>query len=529
MPYSSLREITMNFKKITILILSAALIFNSVLPAYAATKKTKKTTQSSQQELSEEQTAEELTKEEAAQQRAAIPIETNDIDGWPDGPVCNAESAIVMEASTGTIIYEKNSKEKLYPASITKIMTSLLAVENSSLTDTVTFSHNAVFGIPAGSSIVGGIDEGDQYSMEVCLYGLMLLSGNETAIAIAEHVAGSTEEFAKMMNEKAAQLGCVNTHFVNPHGLHDPNHYTCAYDMARITQYAIQNPDFKKFICTSSYNFPPTSKGEIRYDTRNHHKMMEGGAYEYPGCIGGKTGYTSDAGSTLVTLAERDGMTLICVVMKEDKPDHWTDTATLLDYGFQNFQKLNISENEENFSIDNANFFHTDSNIFGNTNPLIEINKSGSIIIPKNASFTDSTPTLNFDKADEANNVVASLDYSFSGHYVGYTTLDLVKDSSDHFNFDANSSDIKDGENLVKDTESGEVSVKTAKNNNLLKIIVSILIGIILLAVVVFLTLTVIKKFQRASNRDYVGKKIKPKKRRPKPKKYKSKYDNLKF
>ncbi|MDE6314261.1 MAG: D-alanyl-D-alanine carboxypeptidase [Lachnospiraceae bacterium] len=507
----------MNLKKIIVIILSAVLAFGFVLPVHA-------TRNNSNGEISEDETA-----IDEAQLRAAIPIETNEIEGWPDGPVCYAQSAIVMEASTGTIIYEKNSHEQLYPASITKIMTSLLAVENASLSDTVTFSHNSVFGIPAGSSIVGGIDEDDQYSMEFCLYGLMLLSGNETAIAIAEHVAGSTDAFADLMNQKAAEVGCLNTHFVNPHGLHDPDHYTSAYDMAMITKYAIQNPDFKRFICTATYDFPPTSKGEIRYDKRNHHKMMEGGVYEYPGCIGGKTGYTSDAGQTLVTLAERDGMTLICVVLKETKPDHWTDSATLLDYGFQNFQKLNISENEENFSIDNANFFHTDSNIFGNTNPLIEINKSGSIIIPKNSVFTDSTPALNFDKADEAHNIVASLDYSFFGHFVGYTTLDLMTGTSDNFNFAANSSDLNDGENLVMNTENGEITVKAAKDNNISKIIIFLLIGIIILVLLVVITLFALKKFQVASNKDYVGKKIKNKKKRSKPKKYPSKYDNLKF
>ena len=154
-----------------------------------------------------------------------------------------------MEASTGTILYEKNAYQKQYPASITKLMTGLLAAENSSLDETVTFSHNSVFGIPAGSSIVGGIDEGDQYSMEFCLYGLMLLSGNETAIAIAEHVAGSTDAFADMMNQKAATLGCQNTHFLNPHGLHDTNHYTCAYDMALIGKAVLHNPNIKKFAC----------------------------------------------------------------------------------------------------------------------------------------------------------------------------------------------------------------------------------------------------------------------------------------
>lgn len=497
----------MNFKKITALILSTALALCNVVTASAT----------------------EVTYSEEALQRSTIPIETNEIDGWPDGPICYAESAILLEASSGTILYEKNSKAKEYPASITKIMTGLLGVENTSLNETVTFSHNSVFGIPAGSSIVGGINEGDQYSMEFCMYGLMLLSGNETAIAIAEHVAGSTSAFADMMNQKAQEVGCVNTHFVNPHGLHDENHYTCAYDMAMITKYAIQNPDFKKFICTVNYQFPPTSKGEIRYDSRNHHKMMQGGLYEYDGCIGGKTGYTSDAGSTLVTIAERDGMTLVCVVMKEDQPSHWTDTATLLDYGFQNFQKLNISDNEKNFSIDNANFFTTKSNIFGNTKPLIEIDKSGSIIIPKNSAFEDSTPTLNFDKANAEKNIVASLDYTFSNHYVGYTTLDLVATNEESFQFSTNSSNIEDGESVAITNDNGNVSVEKRKNNNI-KVVLFLLIGLLLLTLLVIVTLFVVKKFHISANSAYVGKRLKPeKKRRSRRKKYPSKYNNLKF
>lgn len=475
------------------------------------------------------QATEEITYSEAALERAAIPIESNDIDGWPDGPVCYAESAILMEASTGTILYEKNANVKQYPASITKIMTSLLAVENCSLNETVTFSHNSVFGIPAGSSIVGGIDENDQYSMEFCLYGLMLLSGNETAIAIAEHVAGSTSAFADMMNEKAAAVGCLNTHFLNPHGLHDENHYTTAYDMAMITKYAMQNSDFKKFICTASYDFPPTSKGEIRYDKRNHHKMMEGGVHEYEGCIGGKTGYTSDAGSTLVTLAERNGMTLICVVMKEDQPCHWTDTATLLDYGFQNFQKLNILENEKNFSIGNANFFNTKSNIFGNTKPLIELNTSGSIIIPKNSTFENATPTLNFEKANEEKNIIATLDYTFSQHFVGYTTIDLVATTQEAFQFSANSSSMEEGESVAINTKDGNVTVEKKSSINI-RLVIFLLIGAVLLTLLVLATLFIIKKFNIKKNYDYVGKRLKPeKKKRSRRKKYSSKYKNLKF
>lgn len=473
--------------------------------------------------------SDDQTYSEEALLRAQIPIESNDIEQWPDGPVCYAESAILIEASTGTILYEKNSHQKEYPASITKIMTGFLAVENSSLNDTVTFSHNSVFGIPAGSSIVGGIDEGDQYSMEFCLYGLMLLSGNETAIAIAEHVAGSTEKFADMMNAKAKALGCNDTHFANPHGLHDENHYTSAYDMSLITKAAIQNPDFKKFICTATYDFPPTKTGEIRYDKRNHHKMMEGGAYEYDGCIGGKTGYTTDAGSTLVSIAERNGMTLICVVMKEDKPSHWTDTATLFDYGFQNFQKINIAENEKNFSIDNANFFHTENSVFGNTKPLIQINKSGSIIVPKNSKFSDATPTLNFDNADEKKNIVASLDYTFSNHFVGYTTLDLIT-SDNAFEFSTNSSSIEEGNQVSISKKDGSVTM--VKSSSFTNVILFILVGIIMISLLVIAVTFILKKYNISRNSKYVGARKRvpnSSRRRPKRKKYPSNFDKYKF
>ena len=498
----------MKFKKLTAFTLSVTMFLSNLVMACAT----------------------EITYTEDSLVRSNIPIESNEIEGWPDGPICYAESAILMEASTGTILYEKNAHQKQYPASTTKIMTGLLAAENCSLDETVTFSHNSVFNISAGSSIIGGVDEGDQYSMEFCLYGLMLLSGNEAAYAIAEHIAGSTTAFAEMMTEKAKEIGCLNTNFVNPHGLHDPNHYTSAYDMAMISKYALQNPVFKKAVCTLTYDFPPTSKGEIRYDNKNHHKMMEGSGdiYEYQGCIGGKTGYTSDADSTLVTFAERNGMTLICVVMKEDKPCHWTDTATLLDYGFQNFQKLNISENEKNFSIDNANFFDTQSNVFGNTRPLIEINKSGSIIVPKNVSFDAATPSLNFEKADEANNIVASLDYSFNTHYVGYTTLDLIKSNEDGFAFSANSSSIKEGESVAIDTATNTVSFE--KNNGFSKVILFLLIGVIVLAVLVIATVLVLKKFKIfAFKDDYIGKKLKPEKKRSRKRNYPSKYKNLRF
>ena len=240
------------------------------------------------------------------------------------GPVVSAQSAVVMEASTGAILYEKDAHDQLYPASITKIMTTLVALEHSTMDETVTFSYDSVFSLDTGSSIIGGVNPGDTMSMKDVLYGIMICSGNEAAYAAAEHVGGSIPAFVDMMNARAQEIGCTDTHFENPHGLPNENHVTSAMDMAKITRTALENTAFKTIATTRRYTFPTTSSGEERIRL-NHHKMMEGMEYAYDGCLGGKTGYTSAAGSTLVTFAQRDGMMLICVVMNEEAPSQFLD------------------------------------------------------------------------------------------------------------------------------------------------------------------------------------------------------------
>ena len=178
-------------------------------------------------------------------------------DYWPEGPEVQSPSVILMEMSTGTVLYEKNSDERNYPASITKIMTTLLALENSDLNEVVTFSDDAINNTE-GSGIYR--DYGEQMTMEQCLYAVMLNSANECAYAVAEHVGGTVEHFVDMMNEKAAELGCTNTHFANPHGLFDENHYTTAHDMALIAKAAYQNETFRIITGTARYTIPPTNK-----------------------------------------------------------------------------------------------------------------------------------------------------------------------------------------------------------------------------------------------------------------------------
>ena len=193
-------------------------------------------------------------------------------DYWPEGPEVASPNVIVMELNSGTILFERNSLEQHYPASITKIMTTLVVLENcDDLSEIVTFSDGSIDNT-MGSGIAR--DYGEQMTMEQCLYAVMLESANECAYAVAEHVGGTVENFVKMMNEKAAELGCQNTHFANPHGLHDENHYTCAYDMALISKAAYENETFRIITGTSRYTIPPTNKHDEPTPLQNHNEIL---------------------------------------------------------------------------------------------------------------------------------------------------------------------------------------------------------------------------------------------------------------
>ena len=251
-----------------------------------------------------------------------------------DLPDILGESAIVVDMKTGYTLYEKNIYAKRYPASITKIMTALLTLEQASMEEIVTFSFAAVNSVEAGSSIAY-ISEKEKLTVEQCLYGLMLISGNDIANGLAEHVGGSMNNFADMMTAKATELGCVETNFENAHGLHDNNHYTCAYDMAIIAKYAYQNlHEFKTICSTLTYECAPTNIEEKTRLWRNKNRLIN--PYEeayYKDCIGGKTGYTVKAGGTLVTYANINGRELLCVIMKSsNSASAFADTTTLYEY-----------------------------------------------------------------------------------------------------------------------------------------------------------------------------------------------------
>ena len=258
-----------------------------------------------------------------------------------------ADAAILMDATTGEILYEKNSDKKEYPASITKIMTALLALESGKMDETITFSHNAIFGIEPGSSHIA-LQEGEKITMEQALYALLMRSANEAALGIAEQVDGSVEAFSNHMTQRAKELGCENTNFVNPNGLHDENHYTTAYDMALIAKEALKFDEFRKIIQTMYYEIPPTNKqSETRYLYGQHQMIKPPSIYTYEGCEGGKTGFTNEAQNTLVTYAKRDNTELIAVVLHCQGAGHYEDTIKLFDYGFANYKTQKLSSADD--------------------------------------------------------------------------------------------------------------------------------------------------------------------------------------
>ena len=270
------------------------------------------------------------------------PTAATEPTGDPSVPaLANTQAACVMDAATGIVLYDKNAEEQHFPASVTKLMTVLLLLEyaEGNYAERVRFSNDAVFGIEPGSSHIA-MDVDETLTIEQCLYAILLASANEVSAAVAEHVGGSIEGFAEMMTARAAELGCTDTNFVNPHGLHDAEHYTTAHDMALIMRAAAKHEIFRTVIGTVSYYIPPTEKQTEQRPLWNSNKLILGGRYAYEYNIGGKTGYTNEARHTLVTLHEKDGVQLIVAALQSEKYEIYIDTAALADYGFTRYADM---------------------------------------------------------------------------------------------------------------------------------------------------------------------------------------------
>jgi D-alanyl-D-alanine carboxypeptidase (penicillin-binding protein 5/6) len=260
-------------------------------------------------------------------------------------PEIGSETAVLLDADTGQVLYQKDMDKRMYPASITKIMTGMLALRNGSISDIVTISDEAVRTVDSDSANIA-LSPGERLTLEQALYAVSIASANDAANGIAESVGGTIEAFTAMMNTAAEEAGAMNTHFCNANGLPDDDHYTTAHDMALITSQALKTPGFTEIFGEKRYKIPPTNKQPETRIVNSSNRFLNGNM-NYNGMLISKAGWTIDAQHTLVSAAERDGTTLIAVVMKAaDSMVKWTDTVALLDYGFEQFRRVTISEED---------------------------------------------------------------------------------------------------------------------------------------------------------------------------------------
>ena len=340
---------------------------------------------------------------------------------WPSNVSVEAEGAVLMDARSGAVIYGKNLHSVYYPASITKILTALIVIEHCNLDDIVTFSHDAIYNVEQGSSSAG-LDVGDKMTVRDCLYAMLLKSANEVANALAEHTAGSVQNFAVLMNAKAKELGCQESHFNNPSGLNDPQHYTSAYDMALIAQAAFQNETFVTIDSSLYYDLPPTRHNPDGFRVYPGHRMLKKNAPQYyPGVIGGKTGYTMLAGNTLVTCAEKNGMKLITVILNGHQT-HYSDTKALLDFGFSNFQSVNIAEADGTYSSVSNDM--TIAGLPAADLSVLHMQKDCYVTLPKTADISDAQSAISYELPESAPPAaVARITYQYNDRQIGASYL----------------------------------------------------------------------------------------------------------
>lgn len=351
---------------------------------------------------------------------------------WPLDTGCQSEAGIVMDLDSGAVLFAQNIHVQEYPASITKLLTALVVVENASMDEQVTFSHDAVYNVESGSGNKLQLEEGDVLSVKDCLYVMLLQSSNQAANALAEHVGGSREAFADMMNEKAASLGCRESHFVNPSGLNDPEQLTSAYDMAQIGAAVFGNPTLLEICSTTSATLPPTINNPNGRTYSMEHKLVVTGDSSdenyYPSAVAGKTGYTSLAGQTLVTYAEQDGRRQVAVTLKSTQRTHYSDTKTILNFGFARFKNVSVAENETDYvtgeepvTIGDETYSPSD----------LYLDEKAVVTLPNDAQFSDADKYLQTEiPASHPEGAVARIIYTYNDRQIGVAWVYSTKAAS---------------------------------------------------------------------------------------------------
>ena len=342
-------------------------------------------------------------------------------------PSILSKTAVLIDTESGTILANKDANKKMYPASLTKIMTAIIAIEMGNLTDVITVDDDTPYEID-GSHVA--LKPGEILTLKDLLYALMLPSANDAASAIAKHYGKNTESFVKLMNDKAKELGAYNTNFVNPHGLHDDNHYTTAYDLALITKYAMQNEIFRNIVSTQKYEIKPTNKEPESRPFTNLNKMLYCGSSNqiyvdgmwisplYENTTGVKTGYTPEAGYTLVASAKKNNTELIAVVLNGVSLEMYQDAHNLFNYGFESYQSSTLAYKNtfiQNLTIKNGDNKEISLITENDFTALIEKNSISNV--QSKVILNDITLPLN------KNDVVGKIEYSLDGKILGSVNL----------------------------------------------------------------------------------------------------------
>jgi len=356
-----------------------------------------------------------------------------------------SEAAILIHKDTGKVLYSKNAEQKMYPASTTKILTAILAIEHYSLEEKLTASYESVMSIPSGYSNAA-IQVGESLTVKELLEVFLVHSANEAGFILAENISGSFSKFANLMNKKTEEIGCKNTHFTNPSGLHDEDHYTTAYDLALIAQYCMNNETFRNFVSMTSCTIAPTDKYEERYFRNTNDMLNSKSEYYNENIIGIKTGYTSQAQNCLISGYKKGNIELISVVLgapasagEKGLSGKYTDTQTLFNYGIENFSYKDIASSgecitqvevehatEETQTLDlileeNINTFINNNVSIESLNPEIKINDN--ITAPISENDVLGTITYNIDGTTYTSNLLAKNNVAANTYFENFVKL----------------------------------------------------------------------------------------------------------
>ena len=422
-----------------------------------------------------QQTEEEDAYQKQLEEVHNLPVQSNSLEGWPKGPGTYGGAAIVMEAETGAILYAKNIDEKHYPASITKVLTALVAMENGKFSDPVKMSHDSVAFLQPGDSSIA-LKEGDEINLEQALYATLLASANEAAYTVAENVGINVghdyDWFINQMNVRCKELGCKNSNFLNANGLHDDNHYTCARDMALIGCEIFEHPELFDVMQTQQYTIEASPTVEEHVFQQKHKMLLNGYEAFYENAIGGKTGYTSKALNTLITMADNGEMQLVCVVLRTYGKNIYSDTKNLFEYGFDNFKKVSVAGLETSEDV----------------GEVLTDEDGGYVVLPEGVEFADLKMEM---VLDDANNGKATLYYTYEDTPVGSARVKL---SESYLKEHSIKIEIEDDE---KNTEKKEGFVLSKK----VKIIVIGVLSVILIICILLMRAIIIRNRRRRRRR----------------------------